>query len=224
MTQSAGGPENVSILLTERGVVPSIYQKRDLVPFGEYIPFRNLSRKFSPLVDEVKDFVPGKEIVAHTVASLRFAPMICYEVLDDGVVRDNLAQSNVGVVQTNNATFGRSWQSGQQFQMTRVRAFEFQVPFIVAATTGDTAQIDSDGQVVDRINKYKQDHLIALVQPAYPSPPKIRSDIQLTLALVGLGFLQLSRGAILSRFSRSSLRNRQRRRASGNVSSSDDLM
>ena len=190
VVQGPSGPRNVSLLFDVDRSIPSIYQKRDLVPFGEYVPLRGIAARFSSLVDEVSDFSPGKTIVSHTVSGLRFAPLICYEILDDRVAWDNVARSSIGVVQTNNATFGRSWQSGQQFQMTRVRAFESRMPFVVAATTGDTAFIDSDGRVVDRLPKYQSDHLVVSVAGASPITPPIAPEF--LLGFSWLFFLSLS--------------------------------
>jgi apolipoprotein N-acyltransferase len=190
VTQGEAGPENVSLFFDEDGVLQSTYQKRDLVPFGEYVPLRGLATSISSLADDVKDFVPGSEITVHETEGIRFAPLICYEILDDRVSWDNLEGSNIGVVQTNNATFGRSWQSGQQFQMTRVRAFESQMPFVVAATTGDTALISKDGLVQSRIEKFEQGSLVVEVSPSRPTPPKVAPEWILTLsALVTIGAL-----------------------------------
>ena len=186
VTQGPLGPENVSISLDGEPKPRSIYQKRDLVPFGEYIPLRTITELISPLAQTIRDFVPGEGIETHSISGLTFAPLICYEVLDDRVTWENLSQSTVGVVQTNNATFGRSWQSGQQFQMTRVRAFEAQIPFVVAATTGDTALIDSDGRVVERLEKYRQSHLVVDVQPAKPRLPMVGPEVLLLIALTSL--------------------------------------
>ena len=186
VTQSPEGPENVSISLDGQREARSIYQKRDLVPFGEYIPLRRITERVSPLASTIRDFVPGEGIATHTVSGLTFAPLICYEVLDDRVTWENLSRSTVGVVQTNNATFGRSWQSGQQFQMTRVRAFESQVPFVVAATTGDTALIDRDGRVAERLEKYRPAHLVAVVWPSTPRIPLLGPELLLLLALASL--------------------------------------
>ena len=184
VTQGISGPENVSILFDVENTTPSIYQKRDLVPFGEYVPLRSLAARFSSLVNEVNDFIPGGEIITHEIAGISFAPLICYEILDDRVAWDNVSQSSVGVVQTNNATFGRSWQSGQQFQMTRVRAFESRMPFVVAATTGDTAYIDSDGVVVEKLPKFQRDHLVVTVRGSDPQIPPVSPELLLGFSLL----------------------------------------
>ena len=174
VTQSAAGPENVSLHYQSGLGLVSQYQKRDLVPFGEYVPLRDFARRFSPLVDTVKDFVPGTGVSVHRIGGLSFSPLICFEVLDDEIVRGAVKVSTIGVIQTNNATFGRSPQSAQQYQISRVRAYENQLPFLVAATTGRTALISSDGKTLESLPDYKSGHLVAEVSPDTPSLPPLR--------------------------------------------------
>jgi apolipoprotein N-acyltransferase len=182
--QGESGPENASIMYSSDGQVGSIYRKRDLVPFGEYIPLRNIASRISPLVDSVRDFIPGDQLTVHRLRSLAFSPLICYEILDDKTVLDSVKSSNIGVVQTNNATFGRSWQSEQQFQMTRVRAFEYQIPFVVAATTGQSAHIGSDGEIMKSIPSFRSGSFVLTESPKQVRIPPISSSVQVMLAML----------------------------------------
>ena len=184
VTQGERGPENVSLHFDGGDSFESRYQKRDLVPFGEYVPLRTIAEKFSPLAGTVRDFVPGDGISVHDIGDLFFAPLICYEILDDRTTYENLEASALGVVQTNNATFGRSWQSGQQFQMTRVRAFENQITFVVAATTGDTALINRDGVATEKLTKFDPGALVVDVVPSKPTIPPVSPELMLLLALM----------------------------------------
>lgn len=187
VTQSPLGPENVSLMFDGGTEVVSRYQKRDLVPFGEFVPLRNIAARISSLTDSVRDFVPGREVSAHSIKGISFAPLICYEILDDRVTYQNLEKSNIGVVQTNNATFGRSWQSGQQFQITRVRAFESRMPFVVAATTGDTAFISASGEVISKLTKFDPGSMVVEVSATAPNPPLIPPELMLASACIALG-------------------------------------
>lgn len=184
VTQSANGPENVSLLYKPGQGLVSRYQKRDLVPFGEYVPLRHLARRFSSLVDTVKDFVPGKQISIHKVGDLSFSPLICFEVLDDEVVRGAMQVSTIGVIQTNNATFGRSPQSAQQYQISRVRAYEYQIPVLVAATTGRTALISSDGKTLHKLPDFKSGYLVVEVSASKPSIPPVKVSYIVIASLV----------------------------------------
>ncbi len=75
--------------------------------------------------------------------------LICFEVVYDGLVGD-VVDGGAGmiVVQTNNATFGRTDESAQQLAMSRLRAVEFGRTVAVAATSGISAIVAPDGTIV----------------------------------------------------------------------------
>jgi len=127
------------------------YVKRHPVPFGEYIPYRSLVRKVTDKVDLVpRDFAAGDEVGLLDVGTVRLGDVICFEVAYDDLVRDTVvAGGRLIVVQTNNATFGRSGETVQQLAMARLRAVEHGRTVLVAATSGISAVIAPDGQVVD---------------------------------------------------------------------------
>jgi apolipoprotein N-acyltransferase len=125
------------------------YVKRHPVPLAEYVPARSFFRFFSSKVDLVReDFVGGKTPGNLTVGPARLGDLICFEVVYDGLVQD-VVDGGAGmlVVQTNNATFGRTDESAQQLAMSRLRAVEFGRTVAVAATSGISAIIAPDGSV-----------------------------------------------------------------------------
>lgn len=142
--------QNASILWEPKVGPTSIYLKRHLTPFGEYIPLRTLAEIVSPYANNVIDFVPGKKIVTHKVGRATFAPIICFELLDDASGRVMANRSNAFVVQTNSATFGRSSESDQQLGITRIRAIEHQRYLVSVSTSGVSALVDPRGRVTDR--------------------------------------------------------------------------
>ncbi len=126
------------------------YAKRHPVPFGEYLPFRSQLSRVIKRFDRIpRDFAAGSEPGLFTVGQLRIGDVICFEVAYDQLVRDVLAESaQVLVVQTNNATYGRTGQPEQQFAMARLRAIETGRSVVVAATSGISGVIAPDGVVV----------------------------------------------------------------------------
>ena len=152
------GPENVSMMWDSKGEVQSIYKKRVLTPFGEYIPLRSFASKISPLAKNVTDFVPGNDVVLHHFKNVKAAPIICYEVINDAAVRSISKNSNLLLVQTNNATFASSAQSMQQLNISRIRAIENNRWLISVSTTGVSAIIDNLGQIK---------HITKQNEPAY---------------------------------------------------------
>ena len=138
------------------------YVKRHPVPFGEYIPYRSLVRKVTDKVDLVpRDFAAGDEVGLLNVGPVRLGDVICFEVAYDDLVRDTVvAGGRLIVVQTNNATFGRSGETGQQLAMGRLRAVEHGRTVLVAATSGISAVIAPDGEVVDEAAVFTREVMV----------------------------------------------------------------
>ena len=139
---------NTSILWDE--VLPETYFKQHLTPFGEYIPLRSLARIVSPLVDDVEDFSPGNGSKTFSIGDIKVAPVICFELIDDELLQQAAAGSNLLAVQTNSATFGMSAESAQQLSITRVRAIEHGRNIASVSTTGYSAVIDHTGKVLQQ--------------------------------------------------------------------------
>ena len=170
------------------------YVKRHPVPFGEYIPLRSLVRRVTTKVDLVpRDFASGDRVGALDVGPVRLGDVICFEVAYDDLVRDTVvAGGRLLVVQTNNATFGRSGETVQQLAMGRLRAVEHGRAVLVAATSGISAVIAPDGRLTQSAPVFTREVLSAAVPT--------RSDLTVAtrlgalpelvvslLALVGLG-------------------------------------
>ena len=70
------GPINAAILFKEDNQIGSMYFKRYLTPFGEYIPLRSISEFLSPYAERVNDFEPGKVLKVHSVAGSKVSSII----------------------------------------------------------------------------------------------------------------------------------------------------
>jgi apolipoprotein N-acyltransferase len=147
----------------------TLYLKRQLVPFGEFIPFRGLISKITSLTQlQPVDFTPGHETVVFHVGQIRLGDVICYEVAFDDLVRSEVtAGANVLSIQSNDATFEREGpvteESGQQLAMARIRAVEFDRAVVYSSTTGYSAIIAQNGQVIERSGLWEQAELEARV-------------------------------------------------------------
>ena len=147
---SRGGLENVSMLYEATGEVSSIYVKRHLTPFGEYMPLRSIAEFISPYAKQVTDFSPAKNRVTHKVRGFTLGPIICYEIIDDGLVRDMARNSNALIVQTNSATFAGTPEGSQQLDITRIRSIEHSRNTLSVSTVGISALIDNNGRVLSQ--------------------------------------------------------------------------
>lgn len=151
---------NASLFYRPGGGEPERYVKQHPVPFAEYIPYRSFFRHFSDKVDLVTaDFTHGDDPAAFAVplpsgGSYWAVPTICFEVAYDDLMREATLQpgraNSLLVVQTNNATFGYTAESEQQFAISRLRAIEHGRSVVHVSTVGVSAFIRPDGSYEDK--------------------------------------------------------------------------
>ncbi len=172
------------------------YVKRHPVPFGEYIPFRSLVRRVTTRVDLVpRDFAAGDTPGVLRVGPVVLGDVICFEVAYDDLVRDVVTGGGqLIVVQTNNATFGRSAETRQQLAMGRLRAVEHGRSVLVAATSGISAVITPDGRLVAEQPVFTRGVLSATVptRDATTLATRLGAAPELLLAATGLVGLLLA--------------------------------
>ena len=181
---------NTAIVWDPRTGPGQTYVKRHPVPFAEYIPLRPIARAVSDQVDLVaRDFAAGDRAGVLDVAGVRLGDVICFEVAYDGLVRDTVrGGARLIVVQTNNATFGRSGESAQQLAMSRLRAVEHGRAVLVAATSGISAVVAPDGTVVEQSEIFTPDLLVQRVatREAQTVAARLGSAPEWLLAIVGV--------------------------------------
>ena len=126
------------------------YEKLQLVPFGEYLPFRDfLSRYIKRFSLIPQDFIAGKQPNNLYVNNAVISPVICFEVAWNKNIFEQINNGGELIsVHTNNATYAFSNQLEQQFMITRIRAMETGRDIVVTATTGISAHINRYGEVI----------------------------------------------------------------------------
>jgi apolipoprotein N-acyltransferase len=145
------GPTNAAILFKEDGTIGSVYIKRYLTPFGEYIPLRSISEYLSPYAERVDDFEPGQVLKIHSISGSKVSSIICFEIINDGIVREAARSSGLMVVHTNSATFAGTAEGDQQLAITRLRALEHNREIVSISTTGPSAIITARGEVISSL-------------------------------------------------------------------------
>ncbi len=185
------------------------YEKRQPVPFAEYVPYRDFFRRITPLIDQAGNMAPGTRPglldveVEGRQDPVRVGDLICFEVVDDDLVGD-VAGADLLVVQTNNATFDLSDESVQQLAMSRVRAVQTGRAVVHVSTVGVSAMIAPDGTLVEESSLFSA----AVLEARLP----LRTTPTLATRLGTAPELVLAAGGILGALVGARARSRARRR------------
>ena len=150
---TAGGQEKVAVLVSPSGIQGQ-YVKTRLVPFGEYIPFRN---QLGWLTDISKaassNMIAGSGARTLTVTTtpdgkpLTIGVLICFESAFPDMSRVETNQgAQVIVYQSSTSTFQGTWGPDQHASLSALRAAETGRPVVQAALTGDTVAFDARGR------------------------------------------------------------------------------
>ncbi len=142
------------------------YDKKILVPFGEYLPDRAFWYPVAPdLVDLIRGhWTPGTREGIFKVKGKPVGTVICFEVSMDSNWRDLIAEkAEVVLAQTNNADFGHSDEAYQQLAIARLRAIESGRSVVNVSTVGPSAIFAPDGSELAAIKAFTRDGLWAKV-------------------------------------------------------------
>jgi apolipoprotein N-acyltransferase len=145
---SSGAPLNSAVLISPAGELVSRYDKVNLVPFGEYVPWP-LGALVGKITNEAGDFAAGRRVVVSPVdAGHKVAVFICYESVFPNFVRRFAADGAEALFNiSNDGWFGRSAARMQHLSIVRMRAAENRRWILRSTNDGVTATIDSAGRV-----------------------------------------------------------------------------
>ncbi len=160
--EEAGRYYNSAYLLAPGRGVTHVYDKVHLVPFGEFVPFASLLSFASPLVAEVSNYTPGKEISTGTVNGYPFGTLICYEDVFPELGRANAANgAQILVNISNDLWYGDTAAPEQHLQIASFRSIETRRSLLRGTNSGITAVIDPQGRVEGRTGLFSEDVLVS---------------------------------------------------------------
>jgi len=151
-----GAPLNSAVLVSPAGAPVSRYDKVNLVPFGEFVPwpFRAIVNKIST---EAGDFAAGRQPVVSGVDGHKIGTFICYESVFPNFVRQFAADgAEVLFNISNDGWFGNSAARRQHLLVVRMRAAENRRWILRSTNDGITATIDSAGRLRGTLPLYVQ--------------------------------------------------------------------
>jgi apolipoprotein N-acyltransferase len=186
---------NSAVLLEDSAVPLQSYRKRHLVPFGEFLPFREWAPGW--LRDLVPgDLVPGREanLLHLSTPRVRIGALVCFE---DSLAAETRASVREGaqllVNLTNDAWFGTTAAAAQHLVNAKFRAIETRLPLLRCANSGMTCKVDTLGRVEQHLEPFTEGIDTFSVQvPESPSlTPYMRWGDQWIGCCVVLGLLLL---------------------------------
>ncbi|SES18602.1 apolipoprotein N-acyltransferase [Sphingobium sp. YR768] len=190
------GANNSVWIVTPSATIAGRYSKAHLVPYGEYLPMRNILEPIglSRLVPGDADFWPGPGPQSLTLPAttgrpaLKMGIQICYEIIFSGQIIDAKSRPDFLFNPSNDAWFG-SWGPVQHLAQARLRALEEGIPIIRSTPTGVSAIIDARGHVVHALGLNRAGFLDSGLPPALPPTLFARlgnwAPLLLMLALLG---------------------------------------
>ncbi|MEZ3160171.1 apolipoprotein N-acyltransferase [Microbacterium sp. BWT-B31] len=145
---------NTSFVWVNGEGVTQTYDKRNPVPFGEYVPDRDFFHAIAPdLIDMIgRDYTPGTNSPVFSFDGFRAGLAICFDVIYDALVWEGAQDgAQVYFFQTNNADFRGTDENLQQLAIARLRAIETGRSVVNISTVGTSQVIAPDGSTVDAL-------------------------------------------------------------------------
>jgi apolipoprotein N-acyltransferase len=163
---------NTAALLDPMGAIRQVYDKHHLVPFGEYMPGGAAAealglRGIAEVLAGGYSPGPGPDLFEIGGALGRAFPMICYEAIFPGYIRE-VPRPDWMIHLTNDAWFGQLSGPYQHLALARLRAVEQGLPVLRAANTGVSAVIDGRGRVLASLPLNEAGALDTALPPALP--------------------------------------------------------
>ena len=162
LTAVNGDRQNSAVMLDSSGRLTGSYHKRELVPFGEYVPFRAQLEPYVGILSQMGDLVPGK--ANQPALDTPVGPVgvtLCYEAVFPRWSRLNVRSgARVLANLTNDGWYKDTWGPWQHFYTNRFRAIENRAVVIRAGNTGISALIDPWGRVTAKLDLLRRGVLV----------------------------------------------------------------
>jgi len=146
---------NTSMLWDAGAGAVAMYDKRNPVPFGEYVPDRAFYAALAPeLIGMIgRDYTAGTNPPVFDIDGTLAGLAICFDVIYDPLIWEGArGGAQLFLFQTNNADFRGTDENQQQLAIARMRAIETGRSVVNSSTVGASQVIAPDGSTVDALD------------------------------------------------------------------------
>lgn len=153
------------------GQAEGYYDKRHLVPFGEYFPA--VFQKFKRWLDLPEGDLDSGSMQQRmiTVKNIPIATLICYEIAYPNLLRQVLHHAEFIVSISDNGWFGQSIAGFQQLEMARMLSLQTGRYTVLANNDGLSSVIDTKGYIVGSLPAFESGVLRTKIYPASGATP-----------------------------------------------------
>lgn len=156
---------NAAFLITPGKKKAIAYRKIHLVPFGEYVPFRDWLFFVSPLVDGVAEFAPGTSTTMLPLGNHLISTAICYEIVYPSLSQEAVRNGSELLTNiTNDAWYGHTSAPFQHFDLATMRAVEQGRYLVRAANTGISGIVNPYGRILKESEIFTETVLVGEVR------------------------------------------------------------
>ncbi|MBH0024223.1 apolipoprotein N-acyltransferase [Salinibacterium sp. SWN248] len=202
ITERDGNIYNSQLLWMPGEGVVDIYDKRHPVPFGEYVPNREIWEQFAPdLIGLIgRDYSIGSTDMVFDVNGVTLGVNICFDIVDDQILTESVEEgAQLIIASSNNADFGRTDESAQQLAMARIRALELGRSVVNISTVGLSAIIAPDGTTIAEVPWYTAATMVEDVPLSTSITPAVVWGRELEWLVSGIGLGALIVAAVAGR-------------------------
>ena len=180
----SGNFYNSMLVVDNNFTIIGNYNKRKLVPFGEFLPFENFLYNFGlkKITEGHGSFLKGIKNNNILINEINFLPLICYEIIFADLIQKSDSETNLIINISEDGWFGNTIGPDQHFTKSIFRAIENNTFLLRSANKGISAIIDNKGKIIKKLNRNEAGN-IELNVPLIKSK-KIKNDLIFFVLLI----------------------------------------
>lgn len=164
------GVYNTARLVTADGEIDdTVYKKRHLVPFGEYIPMEDfVTTVFPPLTElcsSMEQLTPGNKTEIIETENGKLGMLVCFDSIYEDLCRQSSFDgAELIAISTNDSWFKGTCALNQHNTQARLRAIENGRYIVRSANTGISSIISPKGEIIDALEEDREGCIVSSVR------------------------------------------------------------